>query len=206
MDIVKIGKFIANRRKEAGLTQAQLAQRLNITDRAVSKWETGRAMPDSSIMLALCEVLSISVNDLLSGEVISSTDYRDELEKKLVEMVKQKEQNDRQLLTLECLIGVLSVLILLLPIMVGALLPEDSVEDWQRVLIVLSGFIPAMVGIGFTLKIEQLAGYYECKKCGHKYVPTFRAVNLAPHMGRTRYMKCPKCNKKSWQKKVISKD
>lgn len=206
MDIVKIGKFIANRRKEAGLTQAQLAQRLNITDRAVSKWETGRAMPDSSIMLALCEVLSISVNDLLSGEVIPSTDYRDELEKKLVEMVKQKEQNDRQLLTLECLIGVLSVLILLLPIMVGSLLPEGSVEDWQRVLIVLSGFIPAMVGIGFTLKIEQLAGYYECKKCGHKYVPTFRAVNLAPHMGRTRYMKCPKCNKKSWQKKVISKD
>lgn len=206
MDVVKIGKFIANRRKEAGLTQAQLAQRLNITDRAVSKWETGRAMPDSSIMLALCEVLSISVNDLLSGEVISSTDYRDELEKKLVEMVKQKEQNDRQLLTVECLIGVLSVLILLLPIMVGSFLPEDSVEPWQRVLIVLSGFIPAMVGIGFALKIEQLAGYYECKRCGHKYVPTFRAVNLAPHMGRTRYMKCPECNKKSWQKKIISKD
>ncbi|MBR3751489.1 MAG: helix-turn-helix domain-containing protein [Clostridia bacterium] len=206
MDIEKIGKFIAERRKSLNLTQAQLAQKLNITDRAVSKWETGRALPDSSIMLALCEVLSISVNDLLSGEVISSTDYRDELEKKLVEMVKQKEQHDRQLLTLECLIGVLSVLVLLLPITVGSLLPEGSVEDWQRTLIVLSGFIPAMVGIGFALKIEQLAGYYECKKCGYKYVPTFKAVNLAPHMGRTRYMKCPNCNKKSWQKKVINKD
>lgn len=206
MDVEKIGKFIANRRKEAGLTQAQLAQRLNITDRAVSKWETGRAMPDSSIMLALCEVLNISVNDLLSGEVISSTDYRDELEKKLVEMVKQKEQNDRQLLALECLIGVLSVLVLLLPITVGSLLPEGSVEDWQRVLIVLSGFIPAIIGFIFALKIEQVAGYYECGECGHTYVPTYKQVLWSPHMGRTRYLKCPKCNEKSWQKKVISKD
>jgi DNA-directed RNA polymerase subunit RPC12/RpoP len=73
-------------------------------------------------------------------------------------------------------------------------------------LICFSGFIPAFVGFFFAVRIEQVAGYYACKKCGHKYVPTYKAVNLSMHMGRTRYMKCPKCGEKSWQKKVISKE
>ena len=64
MDQVKIGKFIAERRRQANLTQMQLAEKLNITDRAVSKWETGRSLPDSAIMLELCGVLKITVNDL----------------------------------------------------------------------------------------------------------------------------------------------
>jgi DNA-directed RNA polymerase subunit RPC12/RpoP len=54
------------------------------------------------------------------------------------------------------------------------------------------------------LKVEQIAGYYECGKCHNKYIPTYKSVNLAPHLGRTRYMKCPKCEKKSWNKKVLS--
>ena len=71
MDQVKIGKFIADCRKRANLPQMQLAEKLGITDRAISKWETGKALPDSSIMLELCGLLGITVNDLLSGEVIS---------------------------------------------------------------------------------------------------------------------------------------
>ena len=71
MDQIKIGRFIAERRRLQGLTQAQLAQKLNITDRAVSKWETGRSLPDATLMLALCEILGISVNELLSGEKVT---------------------------------------------------------------------------------------------------------------------------------------
>ena len=67
MDQVKIGKFISDCRKKQNLTQAGLAEQLGITDRAISKWETGRALPDSSIMLDLCKILKISVNDLLNG-------------------------------------------------------------------------------------------------------------------------------------------
>lgn len=67
MDQSKIGKFIMARRRERGLTQAQLAEKLHITDRAVSKWETGKSLPDSSIMLALCEILGITADELLSG-------------------------------------------------------------------------------------------------------------------------------------------
>ena len=202
MDQIKIGKFIAERRKGAKMTQAQLAERLNITDRAVSKWETGKAMPDSSLMLELCEILGISVNDLLSGEVVTVDDYRIEMEKKLVEMIKEKEESDKRLLALEVLVGIFSVIILLVPIILGALLP---MEDWLRLVVVFSGFIPAIIGFAFAMKIEQVAGYYECRECGHRYVPDLKAMYGAMHMGRTRYMKCPNCGKKSWQKKVISK-
>ena len=129
--------------------------------------------------------------------------YNKETENKLIEMVKEKEQSDRQLLTFEWIIGILSVLVLLIPVMIASYLP---MEDWLRITLVIAGFIPALIGLGFALKIEQVAGYYECKECGHKYVPSFRSVLFAMHINRTRYMKCPHCHKKSWQKKVISKD
>ena len=69
MDQIKIGNFIAERRRLKNLTQAQLAEMLGITDRAVSKWENGRSLPDSGIMLELCSILGITVNELLCGEV-----------------------------------------------------------------------------------------------------------------------------------------
>ena len=204
MDQIKIGKFISERRRAQGLTQAELAERLGITDRAVSKWETGRSLPDSSIMLDLCRLLSISVTDLLCGEVVSMENYNKELEKQFIELKKQKEEADRNLLRMEIVIGVISVTILLAGAVVASYVP--NLKEWQRVLIVVAGMIPILVACPFMLKIEQKAGYYECKKCGHRYVPTFKAVNLAPHMGRTRNMRCPKCGEKSWQKKVLSLD
>jgi transcriptional regulator with XRE-family HTH domain/predicted RNA-binding Zn-ribbon protein involved in translation (DUF1610 family) len=206
MDLIKIGKFIAERRKSVKLTQLQLADKLGITDRAVSKWETGKSLPDSSLMLELCDVLGITVNDLLSGEVVNMENYNKELESKLVKMVKEKQKADKTLLRLEVVVGVLSTIILLAPIIVAALLPANAVKDWQRVIIILSGVIPAFVGLFYATRIEQVAGYYECKRCGYKYVPSYKAVSMAMHMGRTRYLKCPNCGKKSWQKKVISKD
>lgn len=203
MDQIKIGKFIAECRKKQNLTQMGLAEKLNITDRAVSKWETGRALPDSTIMIDLCNILKITVNELLCGEVLSMETYNKNVESNLIEMIKEKERNDKMLLLIEWVIGILSVIVLLVPIIIGSLLP---MEDWQRILIVFSGFIPAFVGFFFAVKIEQIAGYYECKECGYRYVPTYKAVNLSMHMGRTRYMTCPKCGKKSWQKKKLSKN
>ena len=91
MDQVKIGKFISQCRKEKNLTQAQVADKLAITDRAVSKWENGRSLPDSSIMLELCEILGISVNELLSGERINMENYEQKVNENLVKMQKQYE-------------------------------------------------------------------------------------------------------------------
>ena len=203
MDQIKIGAFIAECRKKENLTQMQLAEKLNITDRAISKWERGKSLPDSAIMLSLCEILKISVNDLLSGEIIQMEKYNEESEKILLEMVKQKEDADKRMLTLEWVISILSLIILFVPIFVAAYFP---MEDLLRTILVFSGFIPAVIGLCFAIKIEQIAGYYECKHCGHKYVPTYSSVLWAMHTGRTRYMKCPECKKSSWQKKVINKD
>ena len=125
-----------------------------------------------------------------------------EIENKFIEMTKLKEESDRRLLMLEWVIGILSCVFLFVPISIGAFLP---MEDWQRIAVVFSGLIPAFIGFCVATRIEQIAGYYECKHCKHRYVPTYRAVNLAPHMSRTRCMKCPQCGKKSWQKKVLSK-
>lgn len=203
MDQLKIGSFIAERRKAQNLTQMQLAEKLNITDRAVSKWETGRSLPDASLMTELCEILNITLIDLFSGEVVTMGDYNKELEKKLLEMTKQKEVADRQMLHIEIAIGVICILLMLVLTMVASLVQMD---EWLRILLIIIGLVPILVASPFMLKIEQVAGYYKCKECGHTYVPTFKAINLAMHMGRTRYMRCPECHKKSWQKKVISKE
>jgi transcriptional regulator with XRE-family HTH domain/DNA-directed RNA polymerase subunit RPC12/RpoP len=203
MDLNKIGKFIATRRKEKNLSQLQLAELLHVTDRAVSKWECGRSMPDSSIMLELCKVLDISVNELLTGEILNMASYDEKAEQNLVEITKRKEQADKMLLTLEVIIGILSVLILLIPCIIAAYVP---LEDWKRILIVCSGLIPCLLGVIFAMRIEQVAGYYKCKHCGHKYIPTAKQITFSMHMGRTRYMECPNCHKKSWQKKVVSLD
>ena len=203
MDQIKIGKFIADCRKKQNLTQMQLAEKLNVTDRAVSKWERGKAMPDSSIMLELCALLKITVNELLSGEEIDMENYNKELEKNLLEAVKQKEQADKRLLRLEVVIGIICVLVLLAACIVAGYV---QLEEWKRVIIVIAGLVPLIIALPFMLKIEQVAGYYECKECGHRYVPTLKQINLSMHMGRTRYLKCPNCGKKSWQKKVISKE
>lgn len=203
MDQIKIGRFIAQCRKQNSLTQLQLAEKLHITDRAVSKWETGKALPDSAIMLDLCQVLGISVNDLLSGEVVTVEHYNENSEKILLEMVKQKEENDKRLFSLEILIGVLSMIILLGFTFVAA---YAEMADWLRICLIVVGFGVCVVGVAYALKIEQTAGYYVCAKCGHKYVPTFGSVLWAMHVNRTRYMRCPKCHKKSWQKKVLNKE
>ena len=202
MDQVKIGKFIAACRKKANLTQMQLAEILNITDRAVSKWETGKAMPDSSIMLALCGILNISVNDLLSGEIVSVDNYNKELENNLLEMIKQKEQADKRLLFLEIFIGVVVSVLLFALIFVAAFV---QMKNGMRVALIVLGITLFSIGIGYAMRIEQTAGYYACAKCGHRYIPTYGRVFLAMHVNRTRYMKCPQCHQWSWQKKVLSK-
>jgi transcriptional regulator with XRE-family HTH domain len=202
MDQIKIGKFIAEQRKKNNFTQMQLAEKLDITDRAVSKWENGKGMPDSSIMLDLCKELGISVNELLSGEVLEMKDYNEIAEQNLLEMKKQKEQADKRLLNMEFLLGIVTVIMYLVVVAVASMF---EMEEWIRLLLIGASTVFVFIICLFLIRIEQVAGYYECQKCHHKYVPTYSSVNLAMHFGRTRYMKCPECGKRSWQKKVISK-
>ncbi len=127
MEQAKVGKFIAECRKNKNMTQAELAEKLNITDRAISKWETGKGMPDSSIMLELCNELDISVNELLSGEVIKMENYNQKAEKNLLEMKKQKEETDREMLRLEIVIGYISTITFLILVFLACFIEMYSV-------------------------------------------------------------------------------
>ena len=129
--------------------------------------------------------------------------YNENSEKIILEMVKEKEKNDKLLLRCEILVGVICIIIMLALTVIASYVP---MEENLRILLIVIGLVPLLIATPFMLKIEQIAGYYECKECGHKYVPAYKAVNIAMHFGRTRYMKCPECNKRSWQKKVVSKD
>ena len=133
MDQIKIGKFIAACRKEQGMTQAALAEKLGISDRAVSKWETGKSMPDSGIMLELCSFLGINVNELLSGEKIMTEVYDKRAEENLLEMRRQVEEKNRQLLRTEYLIVIPVVAMGLVLILVAGLVEMSSV--WRGTLI-----------------------------------------------------------------------
>ena len=203
MDQIKIGKFIARCRKQNNLTQMQLAEKLNITDKAISKWERGLSLPDSSIMLELCGILGITVNDLLSGEVITMDNYNKESERNLLEVIKQKEQADKRLLSLEIFLGYLCSVIFISLIFVASFV---SMANWFRIVLIGIGFILFAAGVGFSIGIEQTAGYYECSKCGYRYVPSYKSVLMSAHWGRTRRMRCPKCRETSWQKKVLKKE
>ena len=114
MDQIKIGEFIAECRKKQNLTQGQLAEKLGITDRAVSKWENGRTMPDSSLMLDLCDILNISVNELLSGEVIGMENSNKKNEQLLLDMAKEVENKNKIIWTSMWVIMGVSMIALLL--------------------------------------------------------------------------------------------
>ena len=202
MDQVKIGKFIAECRRGQSLTQMQLAEKLNITDRAVSKWERGKCLPDSSIMLDLCEILKISVNDLLNGENIMDN-YNEKSEKILLDMAREIEQRNKTVWTAMWVIMSVCIVALLAGLFIAAFLIPEGI--WQLVTVVALCVV-FLLPCFYALKLEVSVGAYKCKKCGHEIVPTYKEALSAMHMGTTRYLKCPKCNKRTWCKKVLTKD
>ena len=203
MDQVKIGTFIAACRKEQGMTQAVLAEKIGVSDRAVSKWETGKSMPDSGIMLELCGLLHITVNELLSGERLTPESIDRKTEENLLDMRRQVEDTNRRMLRAEYQIGLPAVAAGVVICFVAAF---ADMPTWLRiVLIVFALGVVLAVGLA-SMRIEQKVGFYECGKCGCRYVPSYKQINLAMHVGRTRYMKCPDCGRYSWQKKVLDGD
>ena len=202
MNQIKIGKFIAECRKRKSLTQIQLAEKLNITDKAVSKWERGMAMPDSSIMLELCDILDITVNELLSGEKISMENNDRKNEQLLVDMSKELEKKNKIIWHSMWIIMGVSITALIAGIFLAAFLIPEGI--WQLVAI-LGICVVFLIPCFYALKLEVSVGAYKCKNCGHEIVPTYLEALNAMHRGTTRYLKCPECHKRTWCKKVIKK-
>ena len=202
MDQLKTGRFIADCRKKANLTQMELSEKLGITDKAVSKWERGIAMPDSSIMLELCDILGINVNELLSGEKIDMENNNQKNEQLLLDMAKELEKKNKTIWSSMWAIMIVSVTVLIAGIFIAAFLIPEGV--WQ-LLTIIGICIVFLIPCFYALKLEVSVGAYKCKNCGCEIVPTYKEALNAMHMGFTRYLKCPNCNKRSWCKKVIKK-
>lgn len=203
MDQIKIGRFIAFCRKEQGMTQAVLAEKLGISDRAVSKWETGKSMPDVGIMLDLCDHLGINVNELLSGERIMTDQYEKKAEENLLELTRENEKLAARLLKMEYVIGYTATITFFVMIFVASFVELPMPIKIGMIVLALIIFA---VGVAACFFIEQKAGYYECSKCHHRYVPSYRQVFFAPHLWRSRYMKCPNCGERSLNRKVLTKE
>ena len=202
MDQIKIGKFITECRKKKNLTQAQLAENLNITDRAISKWETGKSMPDFDIMLKLCEILEISVNELLCGEMINREQKDEQLNELIFQMAKNEERYHKRLRhSAYVIIATSMVALVCLITLISLLIPECGFQYFMIIVAIILFIIPCI--IAFKFKVET--GYYECKNCQHMFVPNYKEIALLMQTPTRRLLKCPKCGKWTWCKKVLKK-
>ena len=202
MNQIKIGRFIAECRRNVGLTQMQLAEKLGITDKAISKWERGLSMPDTAIMLELCDILCISVNELLSGEKISMENNNQKNEQLMLEMAKELEKKNKTIWISMWAIMIVSMTALFAGILAAAFLMPEGVWQLVTILIICVVFL---IPCFYALKFEISVGAYKCKNCGCEIVPTYMQALNAMHKGTTRYLKCPECNKRTWCKKVLKK-
>ena len=202
MDQIKIGKFIAECRKKQNLTQAQLAEKLDITDRAISKWETGKAMPDSDIMLDLCDILGIKVNELLCGEMIEIEHKDEQLNELIFQMAKNEERYHKRLLHSAYVIIATSLTALIcLMSLISLLIPECGFQEFLIIVSVILFIIPCMI----ALKFKAETGYYECKNCQHMFVPNYKEIALLMQTPTRRLLKCNKCGKWTWCKKLTKR-
>ena len=203
MDSIKIGKFIADCRKEKKITQEQLAEKLYITDRAVSKWERGLSLPDADKMLDLCNILGINVNELLNGEKIDMKNYDKKTEELLIELSKQDELKNKRLITDMWVLTITTFIFYLALIGISCSLLEEG-PILGAIICVATILFVIICFYGFKLEVE--AGYYECRHCHHIFEEkNYFKLLIAPHIGTSRYQKCPNCGKRSMAKKVMSK-
>ncbi|MDE6691699.1 MAG: helix-turn-helix domain-containing protein [Clostridia bacterium] len=201
MNQIITGQFIKECRKEKGLTQEQLAEKLSVSPKTISKWECGNGMPDVSLMLPLCNELGISVNELLSGCKIDGSDYQQKAEENLLAALKERNENKKKII-LEVIIACTAIMSgLLLCVMSGI----QGIPLLFRILPVCVGVIVIAAGVAVCCIMDRETGYYECPKCKSRFVPTMGAYIIGPHTLLRRQLKCPHCGKISYCKKKLSK-
>lgn len=203
MDVEKTGKFIAQCRKDMGLTQAVLAEKLGITDRAVSKWKRGKSLPDVSIMPELCGILGISVNELLAGEKIVVENYKEIAEKNLTEIMNIEKEKNTKLEKAEAFICWSGVAVSLFTIVCGILTAGNN--SAVSIALCYFGAIVMLADAVYAAVLEHDSGYYECQNCKHRYIPSTKAVIFSVHSESDRILRCPECSKKGWHKKVLTR-
>lgn len=195
MDIVKIGYFIRECRKNKNLTQKQLADKLYVEPKTISKWETGKGLPDVSIMKNLCNELGISLSELFIGDYIKEESNDLLIEKLIIDgLNKERIQNKKKLIG-EILIGcafIGSVITLIL--LVGLV----SIATYLKIILVVLSLIFLIVGLFGLVILDVNIGYFECAECHERFIPSIKDYVFGMHTLKKRKLKCPKCGKKTW--------
>ena len=200
MDQEKIGQFIANLRREMALTQRELAEKLCVSDKAISKWECGKGLPEVSLMLPLCRVLGITVNELLSGERLENESYQARAEENMTALLRERTENKRKLL-LEFIVILITMLSSVTIILLSGLL---ALGTPLRILLIVIALVVMVGGIAVAAVLEMTSGYFECPRCGTYFLPTKTAYVMGMHTVTRRHLRCPHCGKKSWCRRRLS--
>ena len=201
MDQIKIGKFIAEERKVKKYTQRELADRIGISDKTISKWERGNGFPEVSLLLPLCNELDITVNELLSGERLQEEDYKKKAEENMVNLVKEAQESKKKIVLSAVVAGLVVVAAMPLFILAGVI----EMEVWLRALLLVIGFIIMVVGIAVACVLDRDVGAFECPECKERFVPDMKSYVMGPHTITKRKLTCPKCGCTKYCKHVLTR-
>ena len=193
MDQIKIGKFIAEERKNKKYTQRSLADVLGVSDKTVSKWERGNGFPDVSLIMLLCSALDISASELLLGERMSDGEYKEKAEEIAMDLVQEKKENKKKVV-LSIITLFMTILSGITIIMCAAHLEMDTVF---RIILIAIAMVVMICGCLVCAFLEWNAGTFECPHCHHRFVPTAREYVKGLHSITRRWLECPECEKKS---------
>lgn len=201
MDQIAIGKFIAEERKRKGYTQKQLSEKLEISDKTVSKWERGNGFPEVSLLLPLCKELDITVNELLSGERVSLEDYQRKAEENMVNLVKEAQESRKKII----LSAVVALLVIVAAVPLFVLSGALEMETWLRCVLIAIGFVVSFLGIAVACVLDREAGAFECPECKTRFVPDMKAYVMGSHTITKRKLTCPHCGAHKYCRKVLTK-
>ena len=185
------GTIIKELRERNKMTQLQLADKLGVTDKTISKWECGKGLPEVSLMLPLCAALDITVNDLLSGEKVSSTDYQKKAEENMMELIRENAENKKRLaLSLICAAITGIAVCALIALAAFLTLPAAA-----RIALIALALITGAAGVGAAAVLDARAGYYQCPHCKATFTPALGEYVKAYHTFTRRRLVCPACGR-----------
>lgn len=201
MDQTKTGRFIAEERKCKKYTQRELADRLGISDKTISKWERGNGFPEVSLLLPLCDELGITVNELLSGERLQETDYKKKAEENMVDLVKEAQESKKKIILSAMVAGLAIFAATPLFVLAGAI----EIETWLRATLIGIGSCVIALGIVIACILDRDAGAFECPVCQERFIPDMRDYIMGPHTITKRRLRCPKCGSLRYCRHVLTK-
>ena len=201
MDQVKIGRFIKAVRKEKNLTQREVAEKLSISEKTVSKWETGNGLPEVSLMKPLCDLLGISLNEFFSGERLDEKQYYAKAEANIMSLVEEKAKAKKNIV-LSIIVVAMTLLAGITLIMIAGLI---EMEAALRIALIVIAELLVGGGVCVAIALDVDAGAFECPHCGERFVPTAKAYVFSLHGVTWRRLRCPKCHQVGNCKKKLSR-